>query len=397
MRAGFDLAESDARLVAVFGDDLARLRRKKVAILGLGTTGGPVSHQVAMLRIPQMLVDPGLVDAPNLGTQLFPAAALGRAKAVARASQIQALAPGAPVEAHRARAEELGLGAFAGCDAIVTCVDTRAARVRACEMAQLLGLPWLLDCALDGSGERLLGSVALYAPRDPAAACYACRLDRDELGEVFREGRPAGCPSWADPGVPSAPPTLAAAALASVVAGFVVLWLIRALLGRAEALAGRQLRIGADGEPRVALAALPRSSRCPLPHRRLAPLRPAPSDTVGGLLAAARADLGRDPEALRFHGRVLVAGLRCPVSGQTLDVLRLREALAKAELRCTCRAPEHERVPLRLLERLDAASAERYAERRFSELGFPPSDVLTATARGGEEVHYLLDGRRDAR
>ncbi len=387
----YAIPELDARNAATFGAaELARMRRARVAVLGLGMLGGPIAQHLALLRIPTLLVDPGRVEVANLGNQSFPADALGQPKAAARARQIEALAPGAPVEARCARLEELGLGALADCDVLVSAPDNRAARLRLAERAQLVGVPWV-DAAVDGSGSRLLGTVTGYAA-DPDSACYACRLGPADLAAIAREGRPAGCPSWSDPGVGESPPTLAAPAFAAVVAGFAALFVLRGLLGRSAEIAGSQLRIAADGEPRLARTSLARSRRCALPHRRLPRPCAVPAATLGGILAAAERELGAGPVGLHFHGRVLAAGLRCVASGAIRDVLRVREALAPRELACTCCKPAREVVPLQQLERLDAATARRYADRRLDELGLPERELISATAPGGAELCYALDG-----
>jgi molybdopterin/thiamine biosynthesis adenylyltransferase len=379
----------DARNLATFGPDLlAQMRSQRVGVLGQGMLGGRVSEPLALLRIPQLLVDRGFVEAPNLGNQALPAASLGWPKAVARASHFEALAPGAPVEARCARLEDLGLGELARCDILVSALDSRAARLALAERAQILGIPWV-DCALDGSGTRLFGTLAAYSA-DPDAACYACRLTPSDLAAIARENRPAGCPSWSDPAVGEAPPTLAAPAFAAVVAGMAALWVLRLLGGRGDEVCGSQLRIAADGPLRVSRTELGRSRACPLPHRRIAPPRPLVADTLGDVLAAAQGELGAGA-ALAFHGRILVSGLRCAATHATYEILRVREALGPRDLACTCCTPSCEVVPVEQLERLEPAQAARHAGLRLEELGLPERDVVTACAPGGASASYVLE------
>jgi molybdopterin/thiamine biosynthesis adenylyltransferase len=382
-------AEIDARNVATFGEaELMSLRRQRVGVLGAGMLGGPIAQHLGLLRIPLLLVDPGVVEPPNLGNQAFPAASLGWPKAAVRASQIEALAPEAPVEARRARLEALGLGEFARCRVLASAVDSRAARLALAERAQLLGLPWV-DAALDGSGRRLLGTVTAYAG-EPDAACYACRLAPRDLAAIAREGRPAGCPSWSDPGRGESPPTLSAPAFAAVVAGLAALFVLRILAGRGEELLGSQVRIAADGELLVARTALGRSRACALPHRRIPPPSALSAETLGEVLAAAEAELGA-PAELAFPGRVLVAGLRCAASGATRELLRVREALAPRELACTCCTPPCEVAPAQQLERLAPALARRHAGLGLEALGLPEREVVVACAPGGARASYLLE------
>lgn len=381
-------AEFDARNLATFGAaDLARMRRQRVGVMGQGMLGGPIGQHLGLLRIPLLLVDPGVVEAPNLN-QAFPAASLGWPKAAVRASQIDALAPGASVDARSARLESLGLGDLARCDLLVSALDSRAARLALAERAQLLGIP-LVDAAVDGSGTRLFGTVAVYGA-DPDAACYACRLAASDLAAIGREGRPAGCPSWSDPGVGESPPTLSAPAFAAVIAGTATLFALRLLTGRGAEISGSQVRVAADGELRVARTELSRSRACAFPHRRLTPLRPLPAATLGDVLAAAEAEIG-GPVTLAFHGRILVADLRCVASGATRDLLRVRERLGPGDLECTCCEPAGEVVPVQQLERLGPALARRHAALRLDELGLPERDVVTASTSGGAHASYVLE------
>ena len=67
-----------ARLVGFLGGDRVRkLHRSRVAVIGAGLLGGQLLLHLAMLQIRTVVVDPGLVEAANLGNQLFPVASLG--------------------------------------------------------------------------------------------------------------------------------------------------------------------------------------------------------------------------------------------------------------------------------------------------------------------------------
>lgn len=387
------ISEIHARLAASLGEDrLRRLHRSRVAIVGTGQLGGLLVAHLAMLQVPQVLIDPGVVEPPNLGNQGFPVAALGAPKVTARAAQIAAINPSCPVQAFPARIEDLGLGALAGVDLLLTAPDGRAARVASANVARRLGIP-MLDAALDGSGRHLLGTVSCYEPRTPGSACYACKLDDAALAAIAREGRGAGCPSWRDERAPATPPTLALSAFAAIVAGHQLLWALRLLLGEGAGLVSRQLQILADGEARLRSLALPPGRRCRFPHAPLAPLAPLAAGTVGDLLATARADLGTEPEALLLHDRTIVFGLACPACGGQAPAVRLRHAFSDTDVRCPCGEPE--RVPIRLGDRLDTEEARALAGLSWRAFGLPAGDVVTARAGDGER-HYLVDAREAA-
>jgi hypothetical protein len=378
-----------ARLETVFGgENLDRLHRALLGVIGGGLLGGQVLQHLAMLQIRTLLVEPGDVDVPNLGNQALPAAALGKPKARARVQQMRALNPSSPVRVLVARVEDVGLGAFADCDLLLTGLDGHASRLAVNRVAQRLGIDWI-DSAVDGSGTRLYGTVSWYRPHAAAGACYGCHLDAARLAAIAGEGRAAGCASWRNADLPDSPPTLTASPFGAVVAGHQVTWAIRGLLDGGAELVGRQLQIAGSGLPRVRSVELSRGRRCVFPHRPLEPLLRVRCRTLGGLFERAAADLGAPPDALVFPDRRLVRGLACPTCDATRDLLKRREAVRDDEVRCRCGA-EGEMRPLALVDRLDADEVRRLERLEWRALGLPPEDLVTATAAGREDAHYLL-------
>ena len=386
------IAGADERLAATLGREaLERLHASTAAIVGVGLLGGRISQDLALLGVGQILVDPGRVEPANLGNQALPAAALGEPKVAARARQIELLAPDCRVEAIAARVEALGLARLAGVDLLVAGLDSRASRVRVNDISLRLAIPWV-DCAVDGSGRELLGSVALYDPRVPDSPCYLCRLDGAALAALAREGRGSGCPSWRDPAAPLTVPTLASPAFGGAVAGFAALWCLDVLLGRAGAVAGRELLVGVR-PPRLASVALARSPRCCHDHGRLDPLRPSLEPTLPALYERATADLGRPPDALALHHHALVRGLRCPACGATRALARLSHAYSDADVRCGCGS---EMAPASMADRMGPDELAELADLSFADLGFPESDVVSAVSGDGV-AHYAVNlARRGA-
>jgi molybdopterin/thiamine biosynthesis adenylyltransferase len=381
-----------ARHVARLGaEDCARLAASSIALCGAGTLGAPLGQVAAMLGIGQRIVDAGEVEPANVGSQSLPAATVGLAKADVRAWQAKLLDPQCRVEALPQRVEELGFGRLRDVDVLVSCLDSRRSRVHLNERSQAFGQP-LLDVAVDGSGQQLLGSVACYDPRRGDGACYLCHHSPESFAALAGEGRPAGCPSWRDPDRAVTPPTLASPAFAAVVAGFAAQWLVEILCKRGERFASRLLLVGGD-PPRVRSVALRRSPRCPGAHARLAPLEREDAPRVGTLLERAARSLGGEVESLRLPGSALVLGLRCPGCGERRDLVRERRRFADAEVTCGC---GRELEPLRLGERLSGAEARRLAERSWGELGLPEAAVVSARRRG-REIHYLLGSAASAR
>jgi molybdopterin/thiamine biosynthesis adenylyltransferase len=356
-----------------------------VAVIGAGLLGGEVSRHLGLLGVPLTLIDPDVVAEENLANGSFPETDLGRPKARARARQIQALAPGTPVAVHCQHVEDLGLAALRGHDLLVSAVDGFAARLRIARLSSALAVP-MCDAAVDGSGERLLGSVALFDPRVPAAACYGCAFGSDDLARIAEETR-QGCPSWMEPARAAAPPTLAASSFGGVVGGLQALWCVDALLGRNRDRVSQQLLVQADATARLRSVALSRSRHCTLDHEPLSDLREAHAETLGDLVAEARSRLGREPESLHLHDRSLALDLRCPGCGERGSAVRLRTAFHETELQCAC---GQQRVPDRFATALSRRELSALSGQRLGELGLPPHDVVSLRA-GSLEVHFLVN------
>ena len=378
---------ADARLIASPGLDgraLERLRASTVVVIGAGMLGGLVIFHLALLGVTLIVVDADTVDDVNLANQHFPTWAVGQPKSVARARQVHELNPACPVEPLVTRIEDLGLAALAHADLLVTGLDGRAARAHVNTVARLLGRPWV-DMAVDGSGQRLFGTVALYDSRRDEAACYLCRLDTQALGAIARQGRGGGCYDWRRPGAVATPPTLQTSSFGAVVAGYSALWSVRALLGSVDELVSRQLVVEADTVPRTRLVTLARNPRCDHPRGQLVR---SPAATLGELLAAAAGDLGAAAVEVTFPGRVLVTRLTCPGCLAERDLVRVTEAVTDDELRCRC---DTVMVPAVLTERLAGADLARACPGTWDSLGVPAADVVRVRA-GAQTIDYIVGG-----
>ena len=364
---------------------LARLQRSRVAVVGAGTLGGQVVQHLAMLGVGLTIVDPGEVETVNLGVQMLPVASVGARKAEVRADQARALNRACQVRVEPSRVEELGLAALADCDLVVGGLDSRLSRLHVNRvLAQQLGKPWI-DAALDGSGEHLLGTVAVIDPAKPEAPCYGCRFDEGALEEIRREEGPRGCPSWRAADVPTTPPTLSISPLAAVVAGHQTILALRVLQG--EDLAGTQLLISADGTPRVRSTRLERNPSCRFHLEPLTPLRSFPGETVAELLRAASTEFRSEPDALLLHRR-LALGLRCDRCSETRRLPRVVQAYGDRDVTCRCRG---ELVPTAIVRRLDGSALKELGPRRFADLGLPRADVISAT-KGDRALHFVVNG-----
>ncbi|MEE8556335.1 MAG: ThiF family adenylyltransferase [Myxococcota bacterium] len=381
------MLEAQSRLLlnpSLGPERLARLQRARVAIVGAGTLGGHVVPHLSMLGIGLTVVDPGAVEAVNLGAQMLPVASVGALKAEVRADQARAFNRDCQVRVEPSRVEELGVASLADCDLVVGGLDSRLSRLYVNRvLAQQLGKPWI-DAALDGSGEFLLGSVSVFDPTKPEAACYGCRFDESALERIRLEEGTSGCPSWRADDVPITPPTLSISPLAAIVAGHQTLMALRVLLG--EDLGGTQLLITADGTPRVRSTRLERNPSCPFHVERLAPLRMFQGETVAELLKAASRELRGEPEGLLFH-RQLALGLRCDRCSEARRMPRAVQSYGDSDVTCRCGG---DLVPTATERHLHGNDLKELLPRSFSDLGLPRADVVSAT-RGNDAAHFIVN------
>lgn len=371
-------------------EGVARLRGATVAVAGAGNIGGQVAPHLAMLGVGVLIIDKDTVGEENLGTQGFAPDQLGKPKAEARARALAQLNPSCRIDAMHADIEQLGLGSLRKVDLIFSCLDSRRSRVALNELATRSGVPWV-DGAVDGSCKSLLGRVAAYDPRSPASACYLCPHDSESLGEIMREGRTGGCPTWRwqTNGALTAP-TLAISALGAAVAGAQVIWGLKILLGRANEVVGQEMYL--DLGRSVAMTnVLTRNPRCVFDHRVFeftAMGRSVAEVTVGDTFAEAGRRLGPGA-ALFLHQRSMVMEIRCPECGAVSRPYRVFEAMSPEEATCHC-GGIMQPAPLGLRDRFSKEDATEFLSKTWEQAGMPPDCVVTAS-RGTEEVHLLLE------
>jgi molybdopterin/thiamine biosynthesis adenylyltransferase len=368
-------------------DGLAQIQSKTAAVLGVGNIGGQAAQHLVLLGTNLLLVDRDLVREENLGTQSFSEREhLGLPKVVARARSLGPLNPACRIETVHADIRHMGRGALGGADAIVCCLDSRSARVMVNELAMRLGVPWV-DAALDGTGKTLFGRVAAYDPRAPDAPCYLCPLDRESLRDIQREEAPAGCPSWSWAESEAPTPTRAVSALGGAIAAAAVVWTLKQLLGRSDAL-GRELYLDLD-EPRLSTHALKRNPRCVSDHRAF----PRPyqegrlHESVEETFSRAEAILG-GAVRLELQGRSLARRLRCAACHSEKRPYRVLESMTAVRVSCAC-GGLMEPLASDLLDRFDREDAGEFVEKTWARLGLPRDDIVLA-AREDRCLTFLL-------
>jgi molybdopterin/thiamine biosynthesis adenylyltransferase len=385
--------QRDARLEALpalGADGLVKVRRKRVAVLGVGNIGGQLAHHLVLLGIPVVLVDRDVVAEANLGTQGFAECHIGRPKVDARAEWLGPLNPTCRIEPVHADIRQLGMGALREFALFFSCLDNRPGRLAVNEVAMRLGIPWI-DAALDGSGASLFGRVACYDPRT-ACACYLCPHDSATLRALQKEAGAMGCSGrWWTGNDTTFAPTLAVSALGGAVASIQAVWGLTVLLDRAEEVGGREVYFDL-GRQLLTTHRLTRNPRCLVDHQRwhLIPLGARSEDaTVAETFKFAEDAIGNDV-VLQLPRRTIVLKIRCPQCGQEKYPYRVLDVMGVNDTSCACGS---EMVPFAtdVLDRFGRQEANPFLDRTWAELGLPPAEVVVASA-GAVELPLLLAG-----
>lgn len=158
------------REVGVHGQQL--LSDSGVLVIGLGGLGAAASMYLAAGGVGRLLLaDRDRVEASNLQRQLlYVAADVGRPKTEAARERLAALNPQTRLETFEGRLEPARLAQMvAAADVVLDCTDnfpTRFAINAACVRAR--------KPLVSGAAIRFEGQLAVFDPRRPDGACYAC-------------------------------------------------------------------------------------------------------------------------------------------------------------------------------------------------------------------------------
>jgi molybdopterin/thiamine biosynthesis adenylyltransferase len=161
-----------SRQTQIAGWKQADLSSANVVLAGVGALGNEVARLLAMSGVGRItLCDPDNVDESNLHrTVLFNEGDIGRPKVYAAADALSRLAPGTQIVARPLRhAHGVGLADLRDADLVISCLDSRVARVHLSGRCGLVGAP-----LLDGGTNDWGGEVRSFMETE--GACYACTL-----------------------------------------------------------------------------------------------------------------------------------------------------------------------------------------------------------------------------
>jgi sulfur carrier protein ThiS adenylyltransferase len=153
-----------------------------VVVAGLGNVGSFLAPLVA--RMPNvehvLLADFDVYEPQQVAGQDIEASSGGRAKAEVQAQRLRRIRPSLRIEAFVAPVEQLPLGRLLGA-VVVSCLDSRAARLRLAARAWRVGSAFV-DAAV-GGGPSLLARTSVYLP-EAGAACFECAFDEADYAAL---------------------------------------------------------------------------------------------------------------------------------------------------------------------------------------------------------------------
>ncbi|WP_022981309.1 molybdopterin-synthase adenylyltransferase MoeB [Ideonella sp. B508-1] len=168
--------------IGIEGQD--RLLAAHALVIGAGGLGSPVALYLGSAGVGRItLVDPDTVDLTNLQRQIAHRQdRIGQAKVASAAAAIQALNPGAQVDALVQRADAALLDQWVPqADVVLDCSDNFATRQLVNAACVRHRRPLVSGAAIGFDGQ-----VSVYDRRQPEAPCYACLFPPDAPPEEVR-------------------------------------------------------------------------------------------------------------------------------------------------------------------------------------------------------------------
>ncbi|WP_433824588.1 HesA/MoeB/ThiF family protein [Actinoplanes sp. CA-015351] len=191
------MSERFARHTGIPGWDQPALAKARVVIAGMGALGNEVARLLALAGVGCLLIcDHDVVEESNLSrTTLFRTADIGQPKVLAARRALADLAPTTVVEARVAPlVSGAGIGELRSADIVISCLDSRAARLQLARRCGLAGTG-MLNAGTSPWG----GEICWYAP---GGACYSCGMTSAQRTE---DDAPIGCAVPA-PSLPASAP-----------------------------------------------------------------------------------------------------------------------------------------------------------------------------------------------
>lgn len=354
------------------------VRNARVLVIGAGALGNEVLKNLALMGIGEIFIaDFDTIEDANLSRSiLFRPEDNGRRKSEVAAERVKQINPDVRVQHFHGDINfDLGLGVFRQMDAIVGCLDNRAARLSINRFCWNINKPWV-----DGAIQELLGEARVFRPND--GACYECTLNQIDYEIINMR---YSCPMLARANIlqGKVPTTPTISSIIGAVQAQEALKLVHGM----EVHAGKSLVFNGLIND-VYLVEYPEKSDCQSHWVwddivELQDCRSA-TTTLGNLLQLVRQDMGQETilEFVDGLGRDIVVDLYCPSTGNRTPVYKPRHRVSMED----AISPETGEMCLPNLTHTITGN-EEFLDKTLAEIGIPPLHIIAA--RNGMQYRYF--------
>lgn len=352
---------------------------KRVVIVGAGGNIGShlVPHIARIRGIGEIvLIDPDIYEKKNIYSQDIKFSDIGKSKVIVQERRVRMINTDIRTKAIKDRVENIPPG-FLNVDVILTCLDSRLARMYVNHIAFRLGIPWI-DAGVDGKG--LLARVSLYLPGqdNPCLECGWDERNYNALEQVYP------CLDFKS----KITPTNAPSAVGSLSASVQAIECMKFINGEDDHLQpGQQVLIDAKYH-RHHVTKFRRNKDCRFDHKywEIKYLDKKPGEIK---LKDALALLSSDKDSFLFvEWNRFITKLKCRGCGGSNDILYLGNRLSKRRKKCRDCGDEMIPVGFYMKEKLYLSNVSgKYMNYPMLRLGFQSGDIFTVSD-GDDEVHF---------
>jgi molybdopterin/thiamine biosynthesis adenylyltransferase len=343
----------------------------RVVLVGVGNIG---SFLVPLLARDQavgelVIVDRDRYEPHNLANQDIKTADVGRWKAGVQACRVRGIAPGLEVRSLSKDIERVPWGIFRG-EVILTCLDSRRARMFVNLLSRRLGVLWI-DAGVGGGGQ--LARVSVFPPgrEEP---CLECSWDERDY-ELVEQDYPCDGPAGS---MDENTPTGGSSSLGALAAALQATEWRRIQAG--EVATRKDILFDAESHTSL-VSSHHRNSSCRLGDHVPWTIESAASGPDEMTLEKAFDCWG---SVIGVERSPFTTELWCWNCDAHRSTLRLTGSLRKRDLRCPrCGLPMA--VPaIALRDRLEIADVpQRHRRRTLASLGLLPGDIVSAEGAAG--------------
>ena len=356
--------------------DQERIRKAKVLVIGAGALGNEIIKNLSLLGFGHLLIaDLDNIENSNLSRSvLYRAKDNGHPKATVAARSAKDIFPEIKASCFNGNIiYDLGTGVYNWADLVIAGLDNREARLAINRNCWKVNKPWI-----DGAIEQISGVARVFAPDGP---CYECTMSETDW-KLLNRRRSCNLLSrdeMQEGKVPTTP------TISSIIAGVQCQEAVKLLHGM-QTIAGKGFVYNGISSDAY-LIEYQRKDEC-YSHdtaEKIIRMQNRTADiTVRELLNMVKARLGAD--TVLELGRDILESMHCPHCKAT-EPLYMSLGKAGTSLAQCPRCGRQREVNTIFTIRGD----ESFLDRKFSEIGVPPFDIVWAR-NGGHLLGFEFSG-----